>query len=183
MEYHIKMRCRAAYAQLFTISKIRPYLDDDTAEQLIHSLVHSHIDYCNSLLTGLPKCLIRKLQMVQNSAARVLCRLSKRERITPVLKRLHWLPLEYRIRLKVCIITMKALHNKGPAYPKDMLSVRNTGLRSSSTITLNVPRTHLTLGDRAFAATAPREWNELPAYIRSTDNETSFKKKLKHPYF
>ena len=45
MEHHVKMKCRAAYAQLFTISKIRDYLDERSAEQLIHSLVHSHIDY------------------------------------------------------------------------------------------------------------------------------------------
>ena len=72
MDQHIKVKCRAAYAQLYNIGKIRKYLNDKSAEQLIHALVDSHIDYCNALLVGLPKYLIQKLQMVQNTAASVI---------------------------------------------------------------------------------------------------------------
>ncbi len=75
MEQHVKLKCKAAYAQLHNISQIRKYVDRKTAETLIHGLVHSQLDYCNALLAGLPKVLIHKLQMVQNSAARVLCRI------------------------------------------------------------------------------------------------------------
>ena len=89
MEQHMKSKCRAAYAQLYNIGKIRKYLDHQSAEKLIHALVLSHIDYCNALLIGLPKYIIKKLQMVQNTAARVLCRIGKFDHITPTLKRLH----------------------------------------------------------------------------------------------
>ena len=57
MEQHINSKCRAAYAQLYNIGKIRKYLDHQSAEKLIRALVHSHIDYCNVLLIGLPKYL------------------------------------------------------------------------------------------------------------------------------
>ena len=60
MEEHVKFNCRAAYAQLYNIGKIRTYLDQQSTEKLIHALVHSHIDYCSALLIGLPKYLIRK---------------------------------------------------------------------------------------------------------------------------
>jgi hypothetical protein len=183
MEHHIKMKCRAAYGQLYSISKIRDYLDEKSAEQLIHALVHSHIDYCNVLLTGLPLVLIKKLQMVQNSAARVLCRVRKRESITPILKRLHWLPVVFRIKFKVCVLTYRALHSLGPQYIRDMLVVRDTGLRSSNTLTLQIPRTKLKVGDRAFAVAAPREWNSLPKEIRNIHDITNFKRKLKHHLF
>jgi hypothetical protein len=183
MEEHIKRRCRAAYGQLYNIAKIRDYLDDDSAQQLIHALVHSHIDYCNVLLIGLPQYLIKKMQMVQNSAARVLCRLRKYDRISKVLKELHWLPVAYRIRFKLCVLVFKALHDLGPEYLKDMLTVRNTGLRSSDTLTLVVPRTKLKVGDRAFAVSGPREWNSLPAKIRDLSDLGAFKRKLKHHYF
>ena len=183
MDYHVKMKCRAAYAQLFMISKIRNYLDEKSAEQLIHALVHSHIDYCSAILIGLPKCLLNKLQMVQNSAARVLCRVKKRDTIKPTLKRLHWLSVASRIKFKVCCLTFKALHDQGPQYLKEMLVIRNTGLRSSNTMTLNVPRTRSKSGDRSFAVAAPREWNLLPVDIRTCDNFETFRRKLKHHYF
>ena len=83
------------------ISNIRRYLDDSSAHILIHALVHGHLYYCNSLLTSLPNHPVHKLQLAQNSAARVLCQVSKREQIRPVLKRLHWLPIMFRIRFKV----------------------------------------------------------------------------------
>ena len=79
-------------------------------------LIHSHIDYCNALLIGLPKCLIQKLQIVQNTAARVLCRISKYNHITSTLKSLHWLPVEFRIKYKICLLTFNSLHGHGPAY-------------------------------------------------------------------
>jgi len=184
MEEHISRKCRAAYAQLYNISKIRVYLDDASAEQLIHALVHSHIDYCNSLLSGLPKYLVRKLQMVQNSAARVLCGLSKHDSITPALKSLHWLPVLYRIKFKVCLITFSALQGLGPQYLKDMLSVRESRTRSGDSVTLMVPRTkHTTLGDRAYAVAGPSEWNKLPCHVRNITDINLFKSKLKAHFF
>ena len=114
------------YSQLYSISKIRVYLDNASTDKLIHALVHSHIDYYNSLLSGLPKYLIPKLQMVQNSAARVLCGLSKHDSITPALKHLHWLPVLYRIKFQVCLIMFSALQGLGPQYLKDMLRGRES---------------------------------------------------------
>ena len=73
----IKTKCRAAYAQLYDIGKIRKYLVQQNAEQLIHAPEHSRIEYCNGLLTGVAKYIIRKLQMVQDTATRVLCRVGK----------------------------------------------------------------------------------------------------------
>ena len=186
MEQHIKIKCKAAYAQLYNISKIRKYLDYKSAELLVHALVHSHIDYCNSLLVGLPKYLINKLQMVQNTAARVLCNVGKYEHITPTLKKLHWLPVPYRIKFKICLITFNALHGIGPAYIRDLLTIWDVNhcLRSNDALTLVVPwMKHKTLGDRAFRAAAPREWNALPTNLRNINDYGVFKKNLKTLFF
>ena len=132
MEEHVKFKCRAAYAQLYNMGKIRKYLDQQSTEKPIHALVHSHIDYCNVLLIGLPKYLIRKLQMVQNTATRVLCRIGKYDHITPVLKSLHWLPVEFRIKHNICLLTFNSLHGHGPEYMSEMLTLRSIhyGLKS-----------------------------------------------------
>jgi hypothetical protein len=124
--------------------------------------------------------------MVQNTAARVLCRLRKFDHISDTLKQLHWLPVEYRIKYKIGILTFKALHGQAPRYITDMLSVKHTShaLRSHDTITLVVTRTRCkTLGDRAFCVAAPVLWNALPPSIRTIQYINSFKRKLKTHYF
>ena len=123
--------------------------------------------------------------MVQNTAARVLCRISKCDHISPVLKSLHWLPVEY-IKYKICLLTFNSLHGHGPEYMSEMLTPRSIhyGLRSQDDLKLDVPRTKKkTLGDRAFKVAAPKLWNSLPKDVRSCNNVSIFKSKLKTHYF
>ena len=102
--------------------------------------------------------------MVQNDAARVLCRIGKYDHITPVLKSLHRLPVEFRIKYKICLLTFNSLHSHGPEYMSEMLTPRSIhyGLRSQDDLKLDVPRTkRKTLGDCAFKVAAPKLWNSL----------------------
>jgi len=52
------------------------------AEQLVHAFITLRLDYCNALLDGCTARLINKLQLVQNTAARVLTRTRKYDHIT-----------------------------------------------------------------------------------------------------
>src|SRR5215469_8660469 len=89
------------------------FLDYNTAVSLANSLVSSRLDFCNSLLYGLPNSSIRRLQLVQNSLARVIFSMAKkRDHITPLLHELHWLPIEQRIIYKTAVITFKVLHSR-----------------------------------------------------------------------
>ena len=85
-------------------------------EKLVHAFISGRVDYCNGLLTGLPKKTIKQLQLIQNAAARVLSRTKRTEHITPVLKSLHWLPVSYRIDFKVLLLVYKSLNGLGPEY-------------------------------------------------------------------
>ena len=73
------------------------------------ALVTSHLDYCNSLLYNLPNRDIKRLQRVQNCLRRVVCKASRFSWSKPLLNFLHWLPVpvKYRIRFKLCTITLK----------------------------------------------------------------------------
>ena len=97
MNSHINKTCSLAFYYLYNIRKIRKYLCRETTEKLIHAFVSSRIDYCNSLLFGLPAYQIHKIQKVQNAAARLIYNESKYRRITPLLYNLHWLPVTFRI--------------------------------------------------------------------------------------
>ena len=76
MDTQINSLCRATHFHLCNIAAIRDHLTTAAAEQLIHSLVSSRLDYCNSLLYGVPQYKINYLQRVQNIAARIVTRCS-----------------------------------------------------------------------------------------------------------
>ena len=71
-EEHVKEVCRSSFFHLRNISRNRKYLTRNSVEVLIHAFVTSKLNYCNSLLYGLPKYFLQKLQSIQNSAARIV---------------------------------------------------------------------------------------------------------------
>ena len=80
------------------------------------ALVLSHLDYTNSLLGGLPKASIAKLQRIQNIAAKVVLNKGKYDSATSCLETLHWLPIKYRIEYKIITLVHRSLHNATPPY-------------------------------------------------------------------
>ncbi len=137
---------------------------------LVHAFISTQLDYFNILYTCLNKSSMDRLQVVQNSAARILTRTTRRLHIIPVLKALHWLPIGFRVHFNTLVITYRALHGQTPSYIHDLLHVHSPGrsLRSSGIDLLTIPRTGLkTRGDRAFCVVAPRLWNSLPLSWRT----------------
>lgn len=186
MERHITNVARSLNYHLRAIRSIRDVLTQSATEQLIHSLITSRLDYCNSLLAGLPKVHLDKLQRCQNTAARIVLCLPKREHITPELKSLHWLPVHARISFKLLLFVYKIVNDMSPEYLKDVivLSDPKYNTRSSDKIKLEIPATNLkTVGDRAFSAAAPKLWNNLPAIIQRAPSCSSFKTQLKTHLF
>ena len=181
-DVHISDICRSSFYQLRNLSKIRKYLTRESSEIAMHAFITSKLDYCNSLLYGCRKMQLKKLQYVQNTAARIITRTRKFDHITPVLADLHWLPVSYRIVFKILLLAFKSLNNLSPSYLADRLSYQShsRNLRSSSRQLLEQPRSFTkTYGDRAFSVFAPKLWNSLPLDLRKSPSLTSFKKGLK----
>jgi len=182
----VKRVVQTGCLHLRNIGQVRNKLTESSTKSLVQSLVISRLDYGNSLLCGLPIDLVTKLQLVQNKAARLVTLTKKRDHVTPVLCRLHWLPVDVRIDFKVLLMVYKALHGLAPYYIRELLNdyQPTRQLRSSSNIMLQIPRTRtVRYGDRAFSAYAPKIWNILPLHVRQSDTISSFKSRLKTHYF
>lgn len=185
MSSFINALCKNMYFQLYKISTIRNILTEEVTKKLITTLVLSKLDYCNSLLAGLPNDKLQRLQLVQNNAARLVKRVKKYDHITPVLKDLHWLPVKQRIIYKICVICFKCLNEMAPYYLKLKRHTSRRQLRSSTDTTL-LTTTHAKYkkyGERSFYFIGPHMWNALPKHIREAETLDIFKKRLKHHLF
>ena len=147
---------------LYNVGCIRKYLSQESARTLVHAFIIGRIDYCDSLLFGLPSVhLLNKLQRLQNTAARLIPNIPGYSHITPVLCLLHWLPVKFRIYFKILLLTFKAVYgHHAPGYLTDLIAIKQQSsyyLRSASGLILKYPSYKLkeTLRDRAFSSAAP----------------------------
>ena len=179
VELHIGSVCRSAYSELRRISTIWHLLSVDSTKTLVSAFVLSRLDYCNSLLSGCPKHLLEMLQKVQNSAARLELKAQKRDYVSPLLRTLHWLPIQARIEYTLSTLCHSFFSDTAPVYLSDLFCVYTPSrqLRSSSdSRTPRIPHTKSKpFGHRSFSHAAPSVWNSLPREIRHTQSTTAFK--------
>ena len=187
LDAHVNHLCRTLFFHLRRISKIRTFLSIDAANKLAVSFILSRLDYCNSLLAGLPDNKLNKLQRVQNHAARLVLRKTRYESATSLLKTLHWLPVKARIQYKIACLCFQCLHNDSmPTYLSELIHPYQPArtLRSQDTSLLIVPRFSLeTFGKRSFSVFGPTVWNSLPLFLRKIQCFSTFKRNLKTHLF
>ena len=175
---------RKAIGGLINIAKISPYIDKNLRTQLVHSLVLSQLDFCNSLYYGLPNSDLNTFQMIINSAARVIECLPRFSRvsITPICIQLHFLPLKARIIYKICLLAYKAIKFGAPKYLSELLKpyVTTSELELRSTGRLAEPFLCRAVSvRRSFEYSAPRLFNSLPNSVKEQTSVNGFKSKLK----
>jgi hypothetical protein len=129
----------------------------------------------------------KKLQKVQNAAARITLRMPRTEHTTPLLRMLHWLPISSRIAYKIDSICHTSLTTAYPKYLSELLTVYTPArpLRSSSDPNiLNVATTRTkSYGQRTFAYQGPSNWNRVPGEVRRIEDMFAFRRKLKTSLF
>ena len=166
------------YKLLKDVSSIRGLITKSQTEMLVHSIISSRLDYCNSLYYGLNKSVIDKLKKVQNAAARVILKLRKRDSVRNEIVNLHWLRIHERIIFKIVVFVHKCLHDMAPVELSSLIAVN-----SVENCTLKCKFLDSVYGRRSFSYAAPRLWNALPILIRKLDSLDNFKAKLKYHLF
>ena len=156
---HVSKTVSSCLLILKNVRSIRKFLTRSAAEPLIHAVITSKLDQCNSLFVGLTKGNLKKLQRIQNFALRTVLNLHPRSDLSQHFQNLHWLTVEQRIFFKLLTLTFKCIHCLAPAplsskirlsCPLDMLLVTSSFQPLSA------------IGKKAFSYCAPRFWNALP---------------------
>ena len=190
---HVSSICSSCFYHIRDFSRVRRHLDTSAAIILANALVSSRLDYCNSLFYSLRQCDKKRLQHVQNTLCRIVSRKSRFTSITPERKKLHWLPIEYRIQFKINLLTFKTLNSSSPPYLKVCLnpysSNYNTRRSNPNQLILQTVNYNKKIHSsfkhlqHSYAYSAPRLWNNLPHHVRSSPKISTFRKRLKSHLF
>ena len=183
MDEHVLKVVNACKATLVNLWRIAGKLSRRLRTLLVCSLIHSKIDYCNSLMTGMNKSNVQELQKVQNAAARFIFGQRRWQGTTRLRKELHFLPVAERIEFKTCTLVYKCLNGLAPNYLSSRLLKRkrkSIRLRADEDkLLLEIPSTRYKKTERAFSISGPRIWNKLPKELRETETLKRFKTDLK----
>ena len=187
LKKHISNVSKSCYFQLRQMRVIRRSLPSDVLRTLLQAFVTCRLNYCNSLLVGLPAYDISRLQSVQNAAGRLFGGVSRCDSVDHVLRdNLHWLPVKQRIIFKVGVFEYKAIHGLAPPYLKELFVPVSivpalSRDRSASCGDYSVPPAtrNTTYRQHSFAVAGPTWWNYFPLKIRNSSSMQTFHSRLK----
>ena len=169
-----------SFYKLIMINRIKYLLDKKTILLLIHSFVFNKLLYCSSVWSNTSKKNIKKLQLLQNFAARIVLGLKKYNHISEGLKSLGWLDINHKLKFNKCVMMYKCLNEGAPAYlsqrfkKRSQIHSRTTWNRND----LDLIKCHLATGQQSFSFRGAKAWNELPNSVRDASSLNNFKKNL-----
>jgi len=184
MDTNARQCAKTCFFHLRRIRQLHRYVDCETLYMLVRALVLSRLDYCNSLFASSFKSRIKRLQRVQDAAARLLCNAPPRAHASSLRKQLHWLPVSNRIQYKLCTIMFDVQHDRAPEYIMDLcVPCQDSRLRSAARGNFEVRGTKLKLTAGDFSVAGPHHYNTLPTLLRQAGLRVTFCSKLKTDFF
>ena len=159
---------------------LKHLLDQSTLMYLINAFVFCKLFYCSTVWSNTSTENIRKLQLVQNYACRIVTGLKKYDHISEALKSLNWLNVKEKLLFNDLVMVYKCMNNLTPDYlrkrfqHRSEIHQRDTRQKSD----LSLPKCRLTTGQRAFAFRGAKNFNSLPKFIRDTKSLSCFKKRI-----
>ena len=121
---HISQLVSSCLAKLVQISRVKHSFDKTSLSLIIKSLVFSKIFYCSTIWSNTSSRNIKKIQLIQNFASRIITGVSKFDHVTPILRQLNWLSVRQQLYLRDAVMTYKCVNNLAPKYLSSNLKQR-----------------------------------------------------------
>jgi hypothetical protein len=159
MSLHVNSLCKTVNFHIRNLWRIRRFITKEACHHAVRGLVLSRLDYANSLLLSARQSDLKRLQRLQNKAARLVFACGRDQSSADLFVSLHWLPVKDRLSYKIALFIFKCIINEAPSYLRDLVRLHSSlvpeenrrRLRSSSDRTrLVVPRSKRKAGDHSF---------------------------------
>ena len=153
-----------------------------TLINIINALVISKVYFSSSIWSNTSEENIKKVQLIQNYAARVIVgNVGKHDHVSPLLKELGWLPIKEHLQYRDAVLMYKCMYNQAPSYLSQMFTKRNQihDRETRNQNELDIPKYRTATGQRTFKYRGTKIWNALDEELKSTANLKHFKFKLK----
>ena len=155
---HVSKVVQSAWVGVRKVGHLRKFLNPLSSDKLVHAFITSHLDYCNSLLSGLPDKDISRLQRIQNASARIIKCAKRSDSISRLLQDLHWLPVHLRVKFKILLTMYKCVNGSAPDYLCELISSYTPArrLRSlSQSLAVQPKVASKTYGESSFSFMGP----------------------------
>lgn len=163
------------------ISRVRHLFTKDVLNIILNYLIFSKLFYCSTIWSGTFKQNIKKLQLIQNFAPRILTDTRKYDHISPILHEVGWFTVKKLLRLRDTIMIYKCLNGLTPRSLSSNLTERSKkyeyNTRNPDQLSLHKCRT--AIAQRSFFDRAVASWNSITGQKRSSKSFQCFKKKAR----
>ena len=168
-------------AGISAIRRIKPFADQDTLFFIYNAIVRPYFDYCCEVWDVFGETQSKRLQKLQNRAARIILNLNNDVHHTIALHALGWEPLQTERKKATAKMMYKVLNKTGPKSLTNLFSYKsettNYHLRDiSSGLCLPKPRTNNM--KNSFMYDGAHLWNSIPKEIRESKSLSSFRNNI-----
>lgn len=181
---HVDNMCSKANGLLYFLNRQKHLLDKKSRICVVEALINNIFSYCSIIWGSCNGNLIKKIQKVQNFAAKVADGHGKKfERATPYIKKLNWLKINEKIQYDLLVFLFKVIHNKLPDWIVTLPIVSQYQRRETRQAgNLQIPRTRTVLADKSLSVKGAKAWNDLPREIKIITKPSKFKRQLKQHF-
>ena len=159
---HISNVVSSCMAKLCQINRVKNSFDGRTLEQLISSLALKML-YFSTVWSNTSTTNIKKLQLVQNFACKIVTKTRKFDHVTPLLRELNWLSIDQLLFFRATVMTYKCMNHLAPSYLSSKFVKRSDihNRRTRNREALQIPFFRSASGQRSFAFRGARLWNNI----------------------
>ena len=178
-EEHIDTLYRKTCSKMGAVKKARTCINQDTALMLYKSLVLPHLDCLDIAYMVATKEVLRKLQLIQNVACRVILKANNRDNVRTMHEQLGLLDLATRREMHLSFTCHKVVYSEGCSSLNTFfvpLSVggRRDTMRSNGK-NMKVPNMRTCKGRNSFSYRGPNYWNDISNDLKMIEKISTFK--------